>query len=112
LACIYGRFEKLNDIKRRVLYKYHRLPFTILLHAEPDILEQRILRRHSMPHEEQLIRISAMRAQSKFIRDNKDSVFSAFDLVIQNDNQSSVEPNTKMFKDFVSSRIQWSDTLV
>ncbi|TKJ40001.1 hypothetical protein CEE37_09705 [candidate division LCP-89 bacterium B3_LCP] len=112
LACIYGRFENMLEIKRKVLLDYNRIPLTILINADSDILEQRIYRRHLMNNDEQIRRIMEMKLQNKYISRCKDLVVSSFDLLMENGYDSPVSKGAECMTEFIEKRIKWANNAI
>jgi len=105
LMCIYGRFEDIHRIREEVFFKYKRIPFSILITAPPENLEDRILRRHSMNENEH----GEMKKQSQFIQKNPELISSGFDLVIENGDDNAVTIGHLKFSGFIKGSIQMAN---
>lgn len=102
LMCIYGRFENIHHVRRKVFFTFKRIPFSILLNAPPNDLEGRILRRHVLSESEKGKRVKEMRNQSKFIENNEAMINSGFDLIIENGDKNPVIDSQLKLTNFVS----------
>lgn len=107
--CIYGKLENIHEVKKRVFLEHKRMPFTILVDTSKDDCEGRIIRRHSMPDNEQLARIREIKRQSVFLSANETFKETAFDIVLDNSDSTTVSANAKMLSEFISTHISWAN---
>lgn len=107
--CIYGKLENIAEIKQKVFMKHKRMPFTILINSPPDDCEHRIIRRHSMPDSEQIARIREMKKQATFLSKNTTFASTAFDLILENGDDSGVLANSKVLTEFISQKMDWAN---
>lgn len=106
--CIYGRFEDIHMVRNEVFHKYKRIPFSILLTAPPDDLDNRTLRRHILSETEQGTRSKEMKKQIDFIERNDELVKSGFDLIIENGDKKPVHEGQLQLTDFIRKSIDLS----
>jgi len=106
--CIYGKLENIHEVRQKLFLEHKRLPFTILINSKADNCEGRIIRRHSMTDEEQIIRVKEMKRQAEFLSKNTVFVETAFDLVIDNSDTHAVDNSSRKLADFISEKMIWA----
>ena len=101
LFCIYGRFEDIDKVKKKVFYEYNRIPFSILMKASMSDLNIRTNNREALTDNEKVLRKDEMEKQVEYIERKKGILPYEFDLILDNGNANSIKENEKKLTNFI-----------